>query len=121
MGNMVGLLDIRFERIGDDTLEATKIAIDHRANSRSKLAAWRSVCGAGGKYRLRSQVICVYTGEQVVGLEVNANHVRSARQGRVRGVCKRCIPGLGIRSRQMKMFDEQGRLCCSSLLTTAIV
>lgn len=28
-GNMVGLLDIRFERIGDDTLEAT-MPVDHR-------------------------------------------------------------------------------------------
>lgn len=28
-GNMVGLLDIRFEHIGDDTLEAT-MPVDHR-------------------------------------------------------------------------------------------
>ncbi|VEA77426.1 ydiI hotdog fold superfamily [Salmonella enterica subsp. arizonae] len=32
--------------------------------------------------------LCTQGEQKVVGLEVNANHVRSARQGRVRGVCK---------------------------------
>ena len=40
-GNMVGLLDIRFEHIGDDTL---------------RVAAWRSIRGTGRKYRFRCRL-----------------------------------------------------------------
>ncbi|EGZ4332303.1 hotdog fold thioesterase, partial [Salmonella enterica subsp. enterica serovar Java] len=53
--------------------------------------------------------------------EGNANHVRSARQGRVRGVCKALHTGARHQVWQIEIFDEQGRLCCSSRLTTAIV
>ncbi|CCU26860.1 esterase YdiI [Salmonella enterica subsp. enterica serovar Agona str. 57.A.08] len=64
---------------------------------------------------------CILGQQKVVGLEVNANHVRSARQGRVRGVCKALHTGARHQVWQIEIFDEQGRLCCSSRLTTAIV
>ncbi|VDZ94343.1 ydiI hotdog fold superfamily [Salmonella enterica subsp. enterica] len=65
--------------------------------------------------------LCTQGEQKVVGLEVNANHVRSARQGRVRGVCKALHTGARHQVWQIEIFDEQGRLCCSSRLTTAIV
>lgn len=46
-GNMVGLLDIRFETVTDDTLEAT-MPVDSRTQQPFGLAARRSVGGAGG-------------------------------------------------------------------------
>ena len=60
-GNMVGLLDIRFVHIGDDTLEAT-MPVDHRNASRLadkaafRVAAWRSIRGTGRKYRFRCRL-----------------------------------------------------------------
>ncbi|HHU7938232.1 TPA: hotdog fold thioesterase, partial [Escherichia coli] len=53
--------------------------------------------------------------------EINANHVRSAREGRVRGVCKPLHLGSRHQVWQIEIFDEKGRLCCSSRLTTAIL
>ena len=50
-GNMVGFLDIRFEHIGDDTLEAT---MPDKAAFR--VAAWRSIRGTGRKYRFRCRL-----------------------------------------------------------------
>ncbi|MEX8993251.1 hotdog fold thioesterase, partial [Salmonella enterica] len=40
---------------------------------------------------------------------------------RVRGVCKALHTGARHQVWQIEIFDEQGRLCCSSRLTTAIV
>ncbi|UJL40765.1 hotdog fold thioesterase [Salmonella enterica subsp. enterica serovar Infantis] len=41
--------------------------------------------------------------------------------GRVRGVCKALHTGARHQVWQIEIFDEQGRLCCSSRLTTAVV
>ncbi len=64
--------------------------------------------------------LCTEGEQKVVGLEINANHVRSAREGRVRGaqtVASRFASPVW----QIEIFDEKGRLCCSSRLTTAIL
>ena len=65
--------------------------------------------------------LCSEGEQKVVGLEVNANHIRSVRGGRVRGVCKALHVGSRHQVWQIEIFDEQGRLCCSSRLTTAVV
>ena len=54
-GNMVGLLDIRFEHIGDDTLEAT-MPVDSRTTQPFGVAAWRGIRGTGRKYRFRCRL-----------------------------------------------------------------
>ncbi|MDN7215057.1 hotdog fold thioesterase, partial [Klebsiella pneumoniae] len=46
---------------------------------------------------------------------------RSARGGRVRGVCKALHVGTRHQVWQIEIFDEQSRLCCSSRLTTAVI
>lgn len=61
-GNMVGLLDIRFERIGDDTLEAT-MPVDHRTKQPfGLLHGGASVVLA--ESIARSQAICVRRGSK---------------------------------------------------------
>lgn len=54
-GNMVGFLDIRFEHIGDDTLEAT-MPVDSRTKQPFGLLPWRSIRGTGRKYRFRCRL-----------------------------------------------------------------
>ena len=110
-GNMVGLLDIRFETFTDDTLEAT-MPVDGRTQQPfGLLHGGASVAG----------YLCSEGEQKVVGLEVNANHIRSARGGRVRGVCKALHVGTRHQVWQIEIFDEQSRLCCSSRLTTAVI
>ena len=65
--------------------------------------------------------LCTEGEQKVVGLEVNAHHIRSVRSGRVRGVCKALHIGSRHQVWQIEIFDEQRRLCCSSRLTTAVV
>ncbi|VTO24209.1 ydiI hotdog fold superfamily [Klebsiella variicola] len=112
-GNMVGLLDIRFETFTDDTLEAT-MPVDSRTQQPFGLLhggprwCWRETLGSVAGY------LCSEGEQKVVGLEVNANHIRSARGGRVRGVCKALHVGTRHQVWQIEIFDEQSRLCCSS-------
>ncbi|HHB8910294.1 TPA: 1,4-dihydroxy-2-naphthoyl-CoA hydrolase [Klebsiella pneumoniae] len=119
-GNMVGLLDIRFETVTDDTLEAT-MPVDSRTQQPFGLLHGGASVVLAETLGSVAGYLCSEGEQKVVGLEVNANHIRSARGGRVRGVCKAQHVGTRHQVWQIEIFDEQSRLCCSSRLTTAVI
>ena len=61
-----------------------------------------------------SQFVCV-------GLEINANHVRSAREGYVTGIAKPLHLGSNTHVWDIKIYDEIEKLVCISRLTVAII
>jgi len=119
-GNMVGLLDIRFERLTGDTLEAT-MPVDNRTHQPFGLLHGGASVVLAETLGSVAGYLCTEGDEKVVGVEVNANHLRSVRTGRVRGVCKALHAGRRHQVWQIEIFDEQDRLCCTSRLTTAVV
>jgi len=56
-----------------------------------------------------------------VGLEINANHIRSARSGWVYGTARPLHIGGSTQVWEIRIEDEQDRLICISRLTMAIV
>ncbi|HHG8773004.1 TPA: 1,4-dihydroxy-2-naphthoyl-CoA hydrolase [Raoultella planticola] len=118
--NMVGLLDIRFDVFTDDTLEAT-MPVDSRTHQPFGLLHGGASVVLAETLGSVAGYLCSEGEQKVVGLEVNANHIRSVRGGRVRGVCKALHVGSRHQVWQIEISDEQGRLCCSSRLTTAVV
>lgn len=57
-----------------------------------------------------------------VGLEINANHLKSVREGAsVTGTCRPVRVGRQIHVWQIEIRDETGDLSCISRLTVAIV
>ncbi|MGF6420800.1 1,4-dihydroxy-2-naphthoyl-CoA hydrolase [Lelliottia sp. 489] len=119
-GNMVGLLDIQFTRIGEDILEAT-MPVDSRTHQPFGLLHGGASVVLAETLGSVAGYLCTDGEQKVVGLEVNANHIRSVRSGRVRGVCRALHAGGRHQVWHIDIFDEQERLCCSSRLTTAVV
>lgn len=119
-GNMVGLLDIHFERISDDTLEAS-MPVDARTHQPFGLMHGGASVVLAETLGSVAGYLCTEGEQKVVGVEVNANHLRPVRSGRVRGVCSALHTGSRHQVWQIDIFDEQARLCCSSRLTTAVV
>lgn len=119
-GNMVGLLDIRFEAFTDDAIEAT-MPVDSRTHQPFGLLHGGASVVLAETLGSVAGYLCSEGEQKVVGLEVNANHIRSVRSGRVRGVCRALHVGSRHQVWQIDIFDEQGRLCCSSRLTTAVI
>lgn len=119
-GNMVGLLDIRFDAFTDDTLEAT-MPVDSRTHQPFGLLHGGASVVLAETLGSVAGYLCSEGEQKVVGLEVNANHIRSVRGGRVRGVCRALHVGARHQVWQIEISDEQGRLCCSSRLTTAVI
>ena len=118
--NMVGLLDIQFTRLEEDELEAT-MPVDSRTQQPFGLLHGGASVVLAETLGSVAGYLCTEDQQNVVGLEVNANHLRSVRSGRVRGVCRAVHVGRRHQVWQIEIFDEDGRLCCSSKLTTAVV
>jgi 1,4-dihydroxy-2-naphthoyl-CoA hydrolase len=56
-----------------------------------------------------------------VGQEINANHVRSARSGRVTGTARPAHLGGRTQVWTIDIVNETGQLVCISRLTVAVI
>ena len=59
--------------------------------------------------------------ETGVGVEINANHLKSARGGYVIGTCVPLRIGRTLHVYEIKIHDEEENLICASRLTVAII
>ncbi|AGB77947.1 hypothetical protein D782_1960 [Enterobacteriaceae bacterium strain FGI 57] len=119
-GTMMALLDIRYVALTDDALEAT-MPVDPRTHQPFGLLHGGASVVLAETLGSMAGYLCTEGDQKVVGLEINANHIRSVRSGRVRGVCKAIHTGRRSQVWQIEIFDEEGRLCCTSRLTTAVI
>ncbi len=119
-GTAIEALGIEFVDIGDDRLVAT-MPVDTRTlqpygllhGGASVLLAETLGSSAGN--------MCVAEGEVCVGLEINANHVRAVREGRVTGTARALHLGRSTQVWEIRIEDARGRLACVSRLTLAVV
>ena len=65
--------------------------------------------------------LCVGSDEICVGIEINANHLRAAREGMVTGTARPIHIGARTQVWDIRIEDERGRLVCISRLTLAVV
>lgn len=115
-------LDITFSAIEDDYLEAT-MPVSHKTVQPFRiLHGGASVALAETLGSVASNVIAAPDNKQVVGVEINANHLKSAKEGQL--VTGRVSPiriGRRIHVWQIEIRDEAKNLLCTSRLTVAIL
>lgn len=120
-GNLMGHLGIRFTEIGDDYLVAT-MPVDHRTQQPfGLLHGGASVALAESMGSVGSHLCIDTTRYYCVGLEINANHVRSVRSGLVKGIARPLHLGRRTQVWDIRIYDEQDRLACISRLTLAVL
>jgi len=66
-------------------------------------------------------IYCTPPGHRVVGLDINANHIRAATSGWVTGKTTPVHVGRSTQVWEIRIEDERGRLACVSRLTLAVV
>ena len=119
-GCMVGHVGIEFTQIGDDFLEAT-MPVDPRTTQPFGLLHGGASVVLAESLGSMAGYLCTSGDQQVVGVEINANHLRPAFDGRVRGVCRALHAGRRNQVWQIEIFDKRDKLCCISRLTTAVI
>lgn len=114
-------LDIVYTAIGDDFLEGT-MPVDHRTKQPfGLLHGGASVVLAESLGSLAAN-LCIDTNTQYcVGLDINSNHIRSVRSGRVRGRASIIHIGKKTQVWEIRIFDENDQLVNISRLTMAVL
>jgi 1,4-dihydroxy-2-naphthoyl-CoA hydrolase len=107
--------------LGDDFLEA-RMPVDHRTRQPyGLLHGGASLALAETLGSVASAMVIDHQEFYCVGLEINANHVRSAKEGFVTGIAKPVHIGRSTHVWDIKIYDERKKLVCVSRLTVAVL
>lgn len=116
-----GLLDIQFTEIGEDYITAT-MPVDERTHQPAGiLHGGASVVLAETLGSIASYMCVDPDLFQAVGLEINANHLRPVKSGKVTGICKVLHRGAKTHVWEIKIYDDRGKMNCISRLTVAVI
>ena len=114
-------LGMQLSEIGENFLKAT-MPIDERTRQPyGLLHGGASVALAETVGSIASALVIDHSKWICVGLEINANHIRSAKEGFVTGTCTPIHLGASTHVWDIKINDEQNKLICISRLTVAIL
>jgi 1,4-dihydroxy-2-naphthoyl-CoA hydrolase len=114
-------LGIRISAVGPDYLQGT-MPVDHRTrqpfgllHGGASVALAETLGSVAANHCVdMSRFLCV-------GQEINANHVRSVRSGRVTGTARPLHVGSRSQVWEIRIEDESARLCCISRLTMSVL
>ena len=119
--SMVEHLDLRFTEIGPDYLRGT-LPVDGRTTQPfGRLHGGASVVLAETLGSVAASHCVDLERFHCVGLEINANHVRAARSGRVTGTARPVHLGRQSQVWEVRLEDEAGKLTCISRITIAVL
>ena len=118
---LVELLDIRFEAFDDDSLTASMV-VDPRTHQPYGLLHGGASVVLAETLGSTASYLCIDSRRfYCVGLEVNANHLRGLRSGRVTAVARPLHLGRTTQVWDIRLSGDDGKLSCVSRLTMAVV
>ncbi len=116
------------EHLGMEVIEAglgrvvMTMPVDHRTHQPlGLLHGGASVALAETVASMGGWLLAASEGKVVVGQEINANHLRSVRTGKVKAVGECIHQGKTSQVWEIKIYDEKERMICISRCTLAVV
>ena len=120
-GTLVEHLGIEIIALGDDFVKA-RMPVDHRTRQpMGLLHGGASVVLSESMGSMASWLVSGDTNKSIVGIEVNANHLKSAKDGYVYSITKPIKLGRTLHIWNTEIFDANENLICISRLTVMIV
>jgi len=115
-------LGIEFTEIGADYIVA-KMPVDHRTHQPFGILHGGASVVLAETLGSIASFLCLKDpdNQHAVGLEINANHLRSAKEGFVYGKVTPIHVGRTTHIWDIKITNEENKLVCISRLTVAIV
>lgn len=118
MGEHLGMV---FTEVGTDYIKAT-MPVDHRTKQPyGLLHGGASVALAETLGSVGAALVVDHAKFICVGQEINANHLRSVRDGFVTGTAKPIHIGASSQVWETRIYDEREKLVCISRLTVAVL
>lgn len=120
-GTLIGNLGILFTEIGDDFVRGT-MPVDARTVQPYGLLHGGASVALAETLGSMGAAMCVDAAEyQVVGQEINANHVRAARSGLVTGTARALHLGGRTHVWSIEIVNDAQKLVCISRITMAVI
>ncbi len=114
-------LDIRFTKIGSDFIEAT-MPVDSKTINPAQIIHGGALMALAESVGSALSYLFIDTGKQDVrGLDINGNHVKSASRGRVTARATLIHKGKQTHVSEIKIFDQEGNLLNISRMTNMII
>jgi 1,4-dihydroxy-2-naphthoyl-CoA hydrolase len=115
-------LGIEFTEIGEDFITA-KMPVDHRTHQPFGILHGGASVVLAESLGSVASLLCLKNPEtqRAVGVEINANHIRSVREGWVYGRVTALHVGRTTHVWDIRITNEEGKLVCVSRLTVAVV
>lgn len=118
---MCEVLDMKFTEIGDDFLKAT-MPVDKRTKQPAGLLHGGASVALAESLGSIASALCLKSQDKMpVGIEINANHLKSATSGLVTGTCRPIRVGQTMHVWNIEIHNEKMELVCVSRLTVMIV
>jgi 1,4-dihydroxy-2-naphthoyl-CoA hydrolase len=118
MGEHIG---IEWVDLGDNYLKARMPVDDRTRQPYGLLHGGASVALAETLGSVAASLVTDHTKFYCVGIEINANHVRSVKEGYVTGVATPLHLGSATHVWDIKIVNDKEQLVCVSRLTVAIL
>jgi 1,4-dihydroxy-2-naphthoyl-CoA hydrolase len=120
-GTLIENLGILFTEIGDDFVRGT-MPVDTRTVQPYGLLHGGASVALAETLGSMGAAMCVDAAEyQVVGQEINANHVRAARSGLVTGTARAVHLGGRTHVWSIEIVNDAQKLVCISRITMAVI
>ena len=118
---LVEHLGIEFTEIGEDFLKA-KMPVDHRTVQPMGLLHGGAHVVLAESLGSSAANLCLdITKEYALGLDINSNHLKSAKSGFVYGIARPIHIGSKTQVWEIKIFDEKENLLNISRLTMMVL
>lgn len=119
--SMVDHIGIEFTEIGEDYLKAT-MPVDERTIQPLKLLHGGASVALAETLGSVAATMTVNPEEKYcVGLEINANHIKSAKSGKVEGIARPLHLGKKTQVWEIKISNSDEQLVCVSRITMAVI
>ena len=116
----VSHLGIEISAFGEDWIEAT-MPVDHRTTQPFGLLHGGISVALAETIGSLAGYLAIEENKIAVGLDINAHHLRSVKQGIVTAKATPISLNRNIHVWQIDIRDEQDKLCCVSRLTLSIL
>ena len=114
-------LDLKWVEIGDDFLRLSMPVTDNTRQPYGFLHGGASCVLAETIGSVASALVIDRDNYYCVGIEINANHLRSVTDGRVIAKCSPLHLGRSTHVWDIRIYDEENKMFCVSRLTVAVL
>ena len=118
---MSDFLNIQFTEVGDDFLTATMPATERTKQPIGIIHGGANVVLAETIASTAANAVVDLSQFYCVGLEINANHIRSVREGVVTAITKPIHLGRSTQVWHIEILNEEGKKTCVSRMTASVI